>query len=438
MASSENEVRQTVRRLAAKGVRLWVADGRLLYRAPKGAMTDEERGQLRSSGAELVALLEESAGDCDAHAERPGAAVIHTAPLSHSQWAHWRLFHLHERHSSRQIASANRLKGPLRLDALQRSLAAVVDRHDALRTRIVVRNGAPVQETLQRVPWELRKVDLRHLAGEPLTREIDKAIEKLLLAPIDLAVDPLFAVTLLILRPDEHILLVAMDHVISDAFSMGVFLREVFTSYTRYCLGRAAYLPEIPLQFGEFCAWQQRSLPRWKEKHGRYWSERLAGCDRLSLPEDENLPAAHGDGWATAPISIDKVAKAQLYEYCRRIRATPAMCALTAFVALVLRWCEVSDAVIQYQGDGREDRRTEHAIGYFASVVSLRANLGREDTFADLLHRVVDEYCAAIEHSDACYLRPRSSRPFSSWTMSAELSRSERPTPSWGRLWARA
>src|SRR6185312_5539869 len=130
-----------VGRVRGKGVRLWAQDGNLHYEAPKGALTGEEMERLRGANREHVRFLEHSAGEEIQAKTRESTGAYELAPLAFPQLTHWHLIQRRERRIARDIASATRLQGRLRIDCLRQSLAAVVDRHEALRTTIAMSDG---------------------------------------------------------------------------------------------------------------------------------------------------------------------------------------------------------------------------------------------------------------------------------------------------------
>lgn len=406
-----NRITDVLGSVRKKGVRLWSENGQLHYKAPKGALTQEEIERLRISKSQIVSLLEKAT---DAETAEPRLGPLprrDRAPLAFSQLAHWHLYQLSERRAIRQIASATRLRGRLDVDALQKSVAEIVRRHDALRARIVVLDGVPMQEIAGSGGYELRVDDLTALSERFREVEVKRLIEELILEPIDVAVGPLLGVRLLRLHDDEHVLILAMEHMISDAFSMGILLRDLFTAYTQALRGRAYSLPAISIQFAEYASRQRSTQRSWIEKHGTYWNEHLARCQRLRFPEDRSLQTASRLGWGTAPFQIGRSLKAELRDWCRLRRTTLVMSVFTAFVGLVLRWCNTSESVIRYQSDGRISPEIENTIGFFASVLYLRIALREDDSFVDLMNRVTEEYCKAYEHADFCYMAAQVPRP---------------------------
>lgn len=387
-----------------RGVRLWSENGQLHYKAPKGALTQEEIERLRVSRGQIVALLERATGAETAEPKLEPRPRLDRAPLAFSQLSHWNLFQLSERRAIRAVASATRMRGRLSVNALRRSVAEIVHRHDALRTRIVVLDGVPIQEISESGDCEPKVDDLTALSESFREVEVKRIIEEFILEPIDVAVGPLFGVRLLRLRDDEHVLIVAMEHMISDMFSMNILLRELFTAYMQALKGRALSLPAIPVQFADYAVWQRTAQRSWIEKHGAYWNEHLAGCQRLRFPEDRSSPTETHLGWGTVPIRIGRDLKAELREWSRLRQTTLVMSVFTAYVGLVLRWCNASESVFQYQSDGRVSPNIENTVGYFASVLYLRMGLLEDDSFLDLMNQVTEEYCKAYEHADFSYM----------------------------------
>jgi hypothetical protein len=394
-----------------KGVRLWPENGQLRYKAPKGTLTAGEIERLRASRVEIVAHLEKVTAAQALEPRLEPRPQSNRAPLAFSQLAHWHLYQLGKRRAIRQVACAVHLQGRLSADVVRKSVAEVVRRHDALRTRIVFCDGIHTQEIDKSVEYELAVVDLTTLSESARKIEVNRQIENLILEPLDVTVGPLFGVRLLRLCDDEHLLVIAMEHMISDAVSMNILLRDLFKAYAQTASGHVVSLPEIPIQFADYALWQVNGQRAWMERHGGYWSRRLWGCKRVEFPVDKALPAESADGWQTVPLRIGGELTAKLREWCRVRQTTLVMSVFVAYVALVLRWCGVSDAVIQYQSDGRNDSKIENAIGYFATVLYLRIEIQEADNFVDLLNRTTREYCNAYEHADLSYLEAQVPRP---------------------------
>lgn len=405
-----NRIADMVEQVRRKGVRLWCDQGQLRYEAPKGALTTADIQSLRACKADVIAYLEAvSMSDLETKPARP--ARINRVPLTFSQLSHWQWFNLGKRRHLRQIASATRIQGRLDVDAFRRGIAEIIHRHDALRTRIVIVDGGPLQEVSVTGSCKLEVVDLTVCQANLREEEIARQIEQFVLQPVDVTCDPLLGLRLLQLGDDEHVLLAAMEHIISDMFSLSILLRDLFTAYRDILQGRPLSLPEIPLQFIDHAIQQSATRTLWLQRHGVYWRERLRDCGRVRFPADARLLPNPSPGWDALPVKIGGELKLELREWCRTHRTTLAMSVFTAYAALVLRWCNVPQMVVQYVTDGRVDAQLHNTIGAFGYLMSLRIELQQGGNFLDLLQHVTQEYCGAQENADAAYIEAQEPRP---------------------------
>jgi hypothetical protein len=386
-----------------KGVRLWSENGELRYRASKGLLSSEEIDRLRAFKPQIVTFLAGATPEGYAQPDTERLQQFDRAPLTFSQLAHWNSFALKEAPAVRQIASATCLRGRLDVAVLRECLTEMIWRHQALRTQIVVADGPPLQEISQSGHCRLEFDDLTRLPPGERDAEVRRVIERHILEPTYLGRDPLFGVRLARIQDLEHILIIAMEHIVSDAFSMNILLRDLFTAYKQARRGASPSLPAIAVQYADYAVWQSSAEVAWRDQYGPYWVERLAGCPKLQFPRDISVPGEIRLGRAMVPVRFENALKSELAEWCRLRHTTPAMAIFTAYVGCVLRWCSTPEGVIRYQTDGRSPK-VENTIGYFAAVLNLRVGLGDQDTFIDLLERVTGEYCAGREHADMSYL----------------------------------
>jgi hypothetical protein len=409
--ASMDDVADVVRSIRRKGVRLWVENGQLHYEARKGVLNSEDIGRLKAEKDRVLSYLKEAGQEpALTGLSVPSDEHYGTIPLAFSQLAHWNIYGLSKRPAIRQIASAMHLRGRLHVDALQRSFAEVVRRHEALRTRIFVSDGVPFQKILRTVEWSLSIEDLTSSEEHDRPGAITRSLEDAILQPIEITADTLFAVKLLWLGTDEHVLIVTIEHIVSDAFSINVLMRELFTAYSQTILGRCFELPPIAIQFSDYVLRQRHSEIEWRlgESVGR---QQLGDYERLRFPLDadpgiENLP-----GWGTIPLLIDRGLRDDLREWSRMRQTTLVLAVFSVYAALVLRWCNSTAAVFQYEIDGRTSPNMENAIGYFASELYLVIGISERTTFVDLAQQVISEYGIAFNNSDCSYLKSLVTRP---------------------------
>jgi len=392
------------------GVRLWLESDGLRYRGPPGALTPEHLSELRVHRNQIIALLQEANEVADARPDFSGYARLRRAPLAYTQQARLNLYRLRERRPMLTLGTVVRINGRVNLDALRRSLEEVFERHDALRTRIVLGDDIAAQEVDKELERDLRIDDLSSLPADSRDVVASRLIDELASEPIDLRAAPLVAVRLLKLSDNEHLFVVAMEHMISDMSSIGIFVRELFVLYTQAVKGEPLRLPPIVAQFPQHAAWQRGRERAWVEKHAADL-DRLIHCQRLRFPEDHSLvrDAATHPVWAVVTAEIDSEMLSGLRKWCRSRRTTLVMSVFTAYVALVLRWCDAPEAVFQFQSDGRTNPDLVNTIGFFASALYLQGGPLADGSFVDLLEDLEQAYSHASV--DSAYLTTLSPAP---------------------------
>lgn len=323
-------------------------------------------------------------------------------PLSYSQQARWAGGAFLDRTPLRQVAAALHLRGNLRRDLLQASWEQVVQRHEALRTRLVFRDGAPMQEVASAIDCRVKLHDL--IAVSPAARhtQIRQLIKTVVLEPFAIDVDPLCTLQLARLGPSEYVLILALEHMIADGYSVNILWRDLFALYARSLGYEGPPLPAIAAHFADYALWQQELGPPWIDEHREYWQE-LGACPPLHYQTGDAARVAER-GWGAVSLHIGRTRKDCLQEWCRMQATTLPLAVFTAHVATVLRWCRADAAVIRYNSHGRTRPELEHAVGFFAAPLYLHVSRAQVDSPLDLLQRIKEEYCRAQMHADMYYL----------------------------------
>jgi hypothetical protein len=423
-----------------KGVTFWTERGALHYRAPRGALSQEDKGKLDALSGQITAFLKRSDPRFVTIPALGRRHATDRVPLTGSQLEHWHKNCLGHQPTRRSVASATRICGKLDSAVLQSSVEEIVQRHEALRTRIVVAAGSPVQLISDAVAYEFASDDLSAMSPPAREMTVERLMHELILQPVYVHTGPLFAIRLVKLDDDEHVFITVMEHSISDAWSRSILLRDIFGAYGRLARREVPFLPPIPVQFPDYAVWLGRlsDNPQWLQRQSRYWQERLRDCTALQLPRDGYAPAAPRSAWARVPVRIDFDLKRRLETWCRSRRTTLAMAGFTAFAALSLRWSGASDAVISYQSDGRFVPLVNETIGYFATLLNLRIELAQADTASSFLGRVTDEYCSAYDHVGFKLVRAQSpppafaGNPAFNWVPQAVIGAGSPPDPTPG------
>ena len=240
-------------------------------------------------------------------------------PLSFSQERLWLLHQLDPASGAYNLGAPLRLRGPLDVPVLERSLATIVARHETLRTRFPAVAGVPVQVVDPAGAVRIPLVDLAALAADAREGAMRGLARDESRRPFDLAAGPLLRTLLVRLAPDEHALFFTMHHIVSDGWSMSVLVREVSELYTALCAGQAPSLSPLPVQYGDFAVWQRAWVGGGVlDAQLAYWRTVLADLPALELPLDRPRPAIQTYGgageWLRLPVPLSD----RLRALCRR------------------------------------------------------------------------------------------------------------------------
>ncbi|MDQ3983507.1 MAG: amino acid adenylation domain-containing protein [Actinomycetota bacterium] len=314
----------------------------------------------------------------------------------------WVLEHLRADVPLYMHSFAFRCTGPLDLAALTAAVNEVVRRHETLRTRFDIRDGALMQLIAPSLEIDVPVVDLSHLDRRAAEAEARRLAEGLDDEPVDLSVAPLVRFRLLRVAPDDHVLVVAIHHIVSDGWSIGILLREIGAIYSALIDGGAPQLPALPVQYADYAAWQRQWLsgPELAKQVG-YWSDALAGAPALlELPTDRPRPPVQSFDGATRPVAIGSGVVAALDELSRTAGATPFMALTAALAAVLHRYASHTDVLLATPVAGRRRSEVEPLIGFFVNTLILRTDCSGNPSFRDLVGRVRASALDAYAHQD--------------------------------------
>ncbi|HET7461134.1 MAG TPA: amino acid adenylation domain-containing protein, partial [Longimicrobium sp.] len=323
-------------------------------------------------------------------------------PLSFAQQRLWFLEQLGSLGSAYHIRRHKRLRGALDRAALVRALDTVVARHEALRTTFAEVDGVPEQRIAPagESRFHLVEHDLGGRAdAEPELRRLAAEEGR---ASFDLERGPLIRGRLVRLAADDHVLLVTMHHIVSDGWSTGAFFGELFELYAAQAEGREAHLPELPVQYADYAAWQRRWLRgEALQAQADYWARTLAGApELLELPADRPRPARMDHSGARIQIRLGEELTAGLKALSRRNETTLFMTLLAGWAVVLGRLAGQDDVVVGTPTAGRGRREIEDLVGFFVRTLALRVDLSGAPTVAELLRRVKQRVLEAQRHQD--------------------------------------
>ncbi len=296
-----------------------------------------------------------------------------------------------------------RLDGPLDLDALQRSVDALVQRHDALRTCFGLDNGQPVRRVAEEAHLRIEFADLSSDADAEAAalREMQQAAVR----PFDLQAAPLLRVAVWRTAPQRHLLLLNMHHVVSDGWSLGVLhrdLSQLYAALSNVSKDQPSPLTALPVRYADHARWQRRLAAEGRYAPQReHWLQRLAAAPTsITLPLDRPRPPVSTHRGAVLRFEVPAALTTALKAKVQQQGATLFMGLAAAYGLLLSRYAGQDELLIGTPVANRTHAAVEDLIGFFVNTLVLRLQLeGRRD-FDDLLAHVREVTLDAYDHQD--------------------------------------
>ncbi len=322
-------------------------------------------------------------------------------PLSFAQQRLWFLDQLEPGSAAYNLLTAVRLLGALDLTALQRSLTAIVQRHESLRTTFTQHLGEPVQVIRPASDVTLPVVALRDVPEIEQQAALMRIVRDEAQRPFDLKQGPLLRAQIAEVSNTEHVLLLTLHHIVTDGWSQGILVRELAALYQGSTHNQPVKLPELPIQYADYAVWQREWLQATVlEQQIDYWRQQLANLSPLDLPTDYSRPPILSYHGAHMPFQIPAALSADLHHLSQQLGSTLFMTLLAAFQALLARYSGQADIAVGTPIAGRVRPELEDLIGFFVNTLVLRTDLSNAPSFAEAVDRVRTVCLQAYAHQD--------------------------------------
>ncbi len=321
----------------------------------------------------------------------------HPVPLSNAQQRLWFLQQLEPNSAAYNVAAGFRICGSLQVDLLAQAVRQVTLRHEVLRSTIKHYDGVVCQQPdCEEFSWLCEDLtELRPQRRDARVRQVRREERE---TPFRLDVGPLLRARLLKTGHQEHLLLLTMHHIVCDAWSLGILLRELSSIYNDLVAGLPPDLTPLRIQYADYAAWQRDLIASDALRPDLdYWKQQLAGAQPLELRHDEG---AKGTGGGLVVFDLDAATTEHLNQLCREEGVTTYMALLAVFKILLLHHTGETDIVIGTPIATRPRSETEPLIGFFVNSLVLRTDLSGKPTFRESLRRTRDVVLAAFAHQN--------------------------------------
>ncbi|MEU4147318.1 amino acid adenylation domain-containing protein, partial [Streptomyces parvulus] len=328
-------------------------------------------------------------------------------PLSYAQQRLWFLHQFEGPSPTYNIPTALRLTGALDHDALREAVGDLITRHESLRT-VFTEDERGAQQVV--LPAEVAATPFA--AVDATAEEVADRVAEAASYPFDLTTDLPVRVRLFRVSDEEHVLLLLVHHIASDAWSRTPLAQDLTAAYTARCAGDAPAWRPLPVQYADYALWQREILGDDTDTDSlageqlAYWRGRLAGLpEQLDLPTDRPRPAVADHTGDRVEFTVPADLHTRLADLARSTSTTTFMVLQAALAALLGRHGAGEDIPIGTPIAGRTDDATDHLIGFFVNTLVLRTDTSGNPTFRDLLTRVRDTDLTAYAHQDLPFER---------------------------------
>ncbi|SOB85564.1 non-ribosomal peptide synthetase [Streptomyces sp. 1331.2] len=302
---------------------------------------------------------------------------------------------------------ALRLRGPLDAAALEQALLDVVGRHESLRTVFPETDGVPRQQVLDDVAGRLRLTVHDCTATGPA-----EALAAAVGRGFDVTTELPLRAHLMVVGPEEHVLLLVIHHIATDGSSMAPLMGDLAAAYRARRAGRAPGWEPLPVQYADYTLWQRELLGQEDDPDSlaaaqiAYWKQALAGQpEEISLPVDRPRPAVSSHTGGMVHAELDAAVHKELAGLARAGGVTLFMLLHAAVATVLSRLGAGTDVSIGTPVAGRTDEALDGQVGFFVNTLVLRTDLSGNPTFRELLARVRDTDLGAFDHQDVPFER---------------------------------
>lgn len=379
---------ERVAALLRQGVQLSVENGRLRLSLKDAEDADSLCAIAEEREREITALLEDGCKYADV------------------SFAQQRMWFLDRLATHAQVAnnpySAFRVRGPLRIDVLERSIQEFARRHEPMRTTFADFNGQPCQVVRPPCSTKVREVDLTEWPASERERRLKTLAAQEIRSPFNIAQFPLFRITAFRLGAEEVVLAFVCHHIITDGWSMMVFAKELAAHYEAGLADSHANLDPLPLSYSDAVGQQRRRLTGERlERLLEYWKTALgSGSPVLNLPCDRPRPVNPTHKGGRCEFTLSSNATEALKALARAENVTLFVALLTVLKVLLSRYTNQDDIVVGSPNAGRTSSKVRGLFGLFLNTMVLRTDLSGDPAFVDALRRVQDVVRGAMRNAE--------------------------------------
>jgi len=382
------------------GVRAWVESGRAKYLSsgPSPTLSTAQASAISGLEREIAALV--AAHKPEVTPLPKGERSVGAFPLLREQERIYGYMQAGAFTHMSLLPLYVRLRAPLNRAALAQAFTEICRRHSILYARILHQDDGLVQFIDESRTFRLVEMDLTGVAADTREDEARRTATDFVFAPIDVANDFMLRVCTIKVGENDHIIVAAIPHIISDGISVEILGRELRGLYGAFTQGKPSPLPEPPLQFANYCQWHHESFDAFVAKSGPYWQRELAGTTVPVIPRDPDVTEFEDLAYGFRSLICMGDLLDDIKQFCRKSRATLFMTTYAAITVILHRWTRGDDILVDLAVSSRMLPESADLIGLISRMILIRTNMRDDPTFQELIARVKKPLFETLSHMD--------------------------------------
>lgn len=387
-----------------QGLRLWVDESdSLRYQARKGVLTPELRDELQANRPQIIAELRKmNSLRNNIPPIAVNSIISDSVPLTFAQERQWQHLLQAPNHPNNRVMESWLLRGPLDLLNLELSLNDLVARQSNLRVGFSDLAGTPRGFVIPKAPIKLKIIDLSPLGLNAMSEALQHQIDRIATPQFDLIHPPLMHAAVLRLRPNQHVLVLALHALIADTHSLEILREEWAQLYNARCKETPLELPSLPCHYGDYARWQRKTTGE-QRHHLNYWRSQLNKLPPQPLPFAQVNPVEHYD-YRKARFAMSGMTPKRLRNLVAAEKTSIYTVVLTAWKVLLNQKGAGTDLAVATEFSQRSHPRTQSIIGPFQNTLILRTSLHGNPCFLEALRRVRQTTLEADQHKDVPFV----------------------------------
>jgi iturin family lipopeptide synthetase A len=393
-------IEELVSKLDDLNIKVTLDEGNLNIAAPKGMLSPDIVRELKENKQAIIDYLGNNHGNIQPSG---GLTKVPTQPyydLSYAQRRLWIMDQMEEDLYAYNVIVGWVIDGEFDKDACEKTLEAMIRRHEILRTTYKEIDGEPRQIVHEFEDYNFKLIynDISFEGGQD--EIINDLVKKLSKLKFDLENGPLIRAVLVKQEPQKHILFYSVHHIISDGWSMGVLMNEVSILFDAYSKHLPITLPEVKFQYKDYVRWEREKLSGHNlRKYETYWLNKLKGdIPRIELPTYQPRPSVMTYNGLSLGYFLTENVLADLKELSKKNNSTLFATMIAILNVLFYKYTGNTDIVLGTDSAGRTHEDFEDVVGLFLNSLLLRSEFSPNDTFGSLLSGVKTTVAEAFEH----------------------------------------